>query len=107
MGDDVFARIESWDDWAKLINRSHIVIINRHHKTHQVAIPPVWQSALTQDIDDLHQHQSGCVLQLSIPPYVLSASQIRTGLKANEPKWLAEVPLAVKDYILKHHLYKT
>jgi nicotinate-nucleotide adenylyltransferase len=106
MGEDVFAGIDAWDDWPELIQYSHIVLINRHNPTHQQKTPKAWQPKLTADIEDLHKKTHGHVLQLSIPPYILSSSNIRSGLKAKQNRWLEEVPESVKRYILKHHLYK-
>lgn len=94
IGQDQYARFDTWRDWPELLQRLTLAVAGR------AGSAPQAPAALAA-----HPH---CVVALDLPPLHISATDIRRRLAAGEPA-SALAPLvgpAVARYIDQHRLYR-
>jgi nicotinate-nucleotide adenylyltransferase len=98
LGSELFLQVETWHDYARLLQLSEFIIINRGNS----------EQALIQHLQQLEK-----ILQIDLNRIVhfaksshlpFSSTEIRASLTKNEDVSGMLFP-EVKDYILKHKLY--
>lgn len=107
LGEDVFADLESWQDWQDLLHYAHLVVITR-----EAAGPRRLSRTLKQwrdrfllsDPVALLARPCGHIHRLNIRPIPVSSSDIRRRL-ADGRSVHACLPVPVQDYILTHRPY--
>ena len=103
MGADAFAGLNNWQEWEKLLEYTHIIVVKRPR-----AILSDTQHLLstyqTADNNNIHQQLAGTIIVLDINAPDISSSMIRTLLQQKKNVDLL-LPGEVKDYINQHQLY--
>ena len=108
MGADAFLNLTTWSRWEQLFELAHIIIACRPGYDIEAQLPqPLkkhWQSRMQTTPDALESKSAGFILMQQITLLDISASKIRTLLKAKQsPRYL--LPDTVLDYIYHHKLY--
>lgn len=103
MGIDAYEHIETWHQWQKLFDYSHVIVVTR--PTYQAGLPSDFLAQrLTQNQNDLKIKKNGCLYFQSVTSLDISASQIRQIIKQNKnPGFL--LPEKVIEYIKQNRLY--
>lgn len=106
MGDDQFAKLDSWHRWRSLFELAHIAVFAR----------PGWSLAPGGAIDAelaaraerpegrWRERGAGAVIRIDMPPLDISGTTLRARIDRGEDV-SAWVPSAVIDYIARHQLY--
>lgn len=113
VGMDIFLQLDQWHRWQDLTSYAHIVVLSRAGYTLPRQINPAISCFLqrqeTHETVSIQQpitaSKPGKVLFHAISLYPVSAEAIRKRLYEGE-SCKEDLPLAVHDYILEHHLYK-
>lgn len=111
MGADAFLGLNTWHRWRELFELAHIVVAHRpgfplayHADSMHGDLESELQRRLQGGSRAVHEAPHGAILAHGITALGISASRIRTGLKAGEsPRYL--LPDAVLDYIQANRLY--
>lgn len=109
VGDDAFRGLPDWHRWEALFELAHLVVVQRPPPAGQEpTLPAPLQQALqgrqADDPQALSRQPAGLVWQQPVPPLDISATRIRSLLKAGaNARFL--VPDACLRYIRHHHLY--
>jgi nicotinate-nucleotide adenylyltransferase len=111
MGSDQFERLDSWRDWAQLLDHAHLAVARRADAL------PTANEAL-QEFFDAHwarphavqQAAHGRIVEIEMTPVDASATEIRALLAqppcpARDARLAEIVPARVLDYIRANHLY--
>lgn len=109
VGDDAFRGLPDWHRWEALFELAHLVVVQRPLPAGQApALPAPLQQALhgrrAEDPQALSRAPAGLVWQQPVPPLDISATRIRSLLKAGASARFL-VPDACLRYIRHHHLY--
>lgn len=108
VGADAFAGFPQWNQWQRLFDLAHVVVLNRPGAATQDdwtnALREVVEPRLVDDAQAVHRTSAGCCLPLSITPMAISATQIRQMLARGDSP-AALVPEAVLAYIRDVGLY--
>jgi nicotinate-nucleotide adenylyltransferase len=110
MGVDAYLGLTTWSRWLRLYEAAHIVIAHRPGFSLEARAMPgelaqQTVSRLTADAQALHGQPGGLVLAVDIPSLDISATVIRTLIRAGQsPRYL--LPDDVLDYIERNRLYK-
>ena len=91
LGQDQYARFDTWRDWPELLQRLTLAVAGRAGQAPQA---PAALAALPHRVQIL-----------DLPPLAIAASDIRSRLAAGQPV-AALVGERVAGYISQHHLYK-
>lgn len=107
MGLDELVKLNTWHRWQELIQYVNFIIVNRPNINLElpIEIKELFQKHVTPNHQELHQHLSGKIFQLQIPPFAISATEIRKQLSQHQKpeNVLAE---KVYDHIKKEQLYE-
>jgi len=106
LGVDAFAKLDSWHQWEKLIELSHIIVINRpgHALPQSGKVVDLMKQYQTNQAEELYHSPAGKILFLATTPLDISSTQIRNDISAGKNTTYL-IPDEVYDYIRKHHLY--
>ena len=106
MGTDAFAAFDRWHQWQTILNLAHIVVVQRpgEHLPDSGQVAELVEQRSAESVDQLRQQQSGLVLQQTLTPIDISATDIRQRVTAGSSiRYL--VPDAVWNMIQEQHLY--
>ena len=107
MGTDAFAQFDRWHRWQDFLSLAHIIVISRPGAKLPVVGPLAELAAQYQctDENELQVRPNGSVLFLTLQPYPISATGIRSAIATNQSveRFL---PTAVLNYIHVHQLYQ-
>ncbi len=110
LGLDAFLGLPTWDRWREIPELAHLVVARRpgflHGEggQHDGEVGLLLKSRATADCRDLSRMPAGRVLMQDITQLEISSSAIRSLVAAGgDPCFL--VPDAVRDLILKTHIY--
>jgi nicotinate-nucleotide adenylyltransferase len=109
LGGDAFLGLHTWHRWEELLEHCHIVVAHRPHavlrpENFPQPLRAVWDKSGTEDIRDIQERKSGCLMLHPITALDISATRIRQDLKqGRNPRYL--LPDAVIDYIRARNLY--
>jgi nicotinate-nucleotide adenylyltransferase len=109
LGQDVIEDVHHWDDWPKLRDYAHLIVVNRlmgQSKELTRSVPMAWQPYITHRIDDLSANDHGCIYCLTLPPKKVEATEIRACMFQGLTFDLSLVPSCIIDYIVAHDLYR-
>ena len=108
IGADAFRGLPSWRGWRELFPLAHLVALTRPgHRLDD--LDPVLEAELATRrataAAPLHAAPAGCVLELEVPAWEVSSTEVRAALAAGRPvdRWL---PRAVRDWIAANGLYR-
>lgn len=108
LGADSLLGLTSWHQWRVLPELAHLIVADRRGSDLGARLPPDLAEALgsrwTGDAGQLRRSPAGRVLRLQQPLHPGSATAVRQAIAAGG-RWRDGVPVAVADYILRHHLY--
>jgi len=107
MGDDQFAKLETWHRWKDLFELAHVAVFARPGGS----IAPggaVEAELVARDTGAggrWRERPAGAVIRVELPPLDISATALRERIdrEADVSAW---VPAAVIDYIARHRLYR-
>ena len=108
VGADSFVDLPDWHRWRELFEHAHFVVAERPGSPLDGDLRPElavelegrWCASPAR----LHERPAGLVLRLRQPLHAGSATAVRRHIAAGQP-WRDDVPVAVADYIQRHHLY--
>lgn len=107
IGADAFRGLNGWRGWHELLELTHIVALTR--PGHRLdALDPELEDAIarrrTEAVPALHASAGGLVLELDVPAWEVSSTEVRAAIAARRPlgPW---VPPSVQDWIARHGLY--
>ncbi len=104
MGSDAFRGLESWYKWERLLELSHIVVMERPEAPTAGQLPSWAEHRLCRDKHKLANHAGGRIWIQHVGPQDISASHIRALIASGQS--VAELlPGAVYEYIQQNHLY--
>ncbi len=91
MGDDVFAALDQWHQWERLLELAHLVVVPRPGVT--TKLPPriakLSEKHESQDVRLLRSKLQGCIYHTQFPLLEISGSEIRELLGAGKsPRYL-------------------
>lgn len=107
LGHDAWAILDTWQDWPRLTDLAHIVVIDRDENEPPVADAVTQWSAgkWTREPDELCQHPSGMICRVRLTRLDISATQIREIIRTGRsPDYL--MPGEVIEYIRQEQLYR-
>lgn len=106
LGDDAFAKLDTWHGWQQLLHYAHLAVMQRPHQTHQwsTAVQDLYQQHQAISPQTLRQHLAGRILTLATPAIDVSATALRQAI-ANHGSWQHWVTPAVANYIHANGLY--
>lgn len=107
LGTDAFNQFNTWKNWQQILEKAHLIIINR--PDHELAQAD-WLKALlaereVTDANALFNNSSGKIFQLTIPPEPYSATEIRENIAAGKDV-SQSIPETVRAYIESEKLYR-
>ncbi|MDN7123342.1 nicotinate-nucleotide adenylyltransferase [Pseudidiomarina sp. 1APP75-32.1] len=108
LGNDAFAKLDSWHGWQQLLDVAHLAVMQRPHETSSWS-EGVRQLAARHQVDnvqELHDRPAGCMICLPTPEIEVSATLLRDRIAASGA-WEQFVPEAVAAYIKQQQLYQT
>jgi len=103
IGADQFADFENWHQWQRILDLTHLLVINRPG-TELGALPQWAQERLIDDADELRGTSGGGIYFVEVTPVDISATAIRRAL-AREESVAGLLPEAVLNYIETNRLY--
>lgn len=111
MGSDAFLMLDSWHEWKKLFELSHIVVMQRAGQPlgnaiigANKALLDEYRARIAPSPAVLHESPGGAILVVNMPALEISATDIRK--RCAERKNIHYlVPDSVADYIQSNHLY--
>ena len=104
MGSDAFSELESWYQWERLLELSHIVVMERPQSSVGMRLPVWAEHRLCLDGRELSSRPNGRVLLQDVEPQDISASRIRALIARGQPV-AGLLPDTVYSYIQKNRLY--
>ncbi|WP_411358763.1 nicotinate-nucleotide adenylyltransferase [Pseudidiomarina salilacus] len=106
LGDDAFAKLDTWHGWQQLLSYAHLAVMQRPHHASQwsPAVQALYQQHRATTSYELHQRTAGHILTLATPAIDVSATRLRRAI-ANHSEWRHWVAPAVADYIHQQGLY--
>lgn len=107
IGFDAFLQFHTWHHWHEILRYCHLIVVNRPNFPTELPAPLVAyvKKHEVQEALQLRQFSHGKLLQLSIPPCQVSATQIRAALQQGKIPEAALAP-AVAHYLTQHALYQ-
>ncbi|MFQ5659011.1 MAG: nicotinate-nucleotide adenylyltransferase [Gammaproteobacteria bacterium] len=108
MGMDAFQSLNSWHEWALLLNYVHVIVVDRPGNktdfTHR-EIAQLFTKHSTEDPSVIRRTPAGRIHKLNIPMLDISATRIRRLLAVNrDVRYL--LPDNVIEYIQQQGLYQ-
>jgi nicotinate-nucleotide adenylyltransferase len=107
IGADAFRGLSSWRGWLELLDLTHLVALTR--PGHRLdALDPVLEAEIAPRRSDesgrLRRTPGGLVLELEVPAWDVSSTEVRAGLAAGRDlrPW---VPSSVLDWIAANGVY--
>jgi nicotinate-nucleotide adenylyltransferase len=105
IGTDAFNQLTSWQQWQRLFEFAHIIVLTRPSFSHQ-KLDDFFAACYTADKSELTNNLAGRLYFQAITQLDISATAIRQLIKQKRsPKFL--LPDAVLDFIAQHQLYQT
>jgi nicotinate-nucleotide adenylyltransferase len=107
LGMDAFQQLPHWKSWQKILNLSHLIIMQRATCNEQTLLTPLKELLLVHRIHDPHDlrtKSSGHIYCLDAGHYSISSSQIRQKIQTGE-SIKEDVPSQVDAYIKAQALY--
>ena len=103
LGLDAFQSFDSWREWQKILDLSHLVVSTR--PGYQTQNTESWtEGRIVNDVNDLLQHKVGKIFFCDVTQLDISATNIRKQMhNGGSCRYLT--PKKVCKYIMKHKLY--
>jgi len=107
MGDDQFAKLDSWHRWKDLFELAHVAVFARPGESLLAGAAIAAELAARADRADgaWRERSAGAVMRIDMPPLEVSATALRARIGDGEDI-SAWVPPPVIDYIARHRLYR-
>ena len=105
LGVDAFLEFESWHRWQKVLEMANFIVMERPGWQPPEERPEWWQEARIESAAELGRKRGGQVLELTVEPRAVSATEIRYGI-ADGADVSSMLPPAVWQYIREHRLYR-
>ena len=104
IGIDALAGLESWYRWRDLFGLVHFIVMGRPGWSAPDPLPEWWVRASAENRDVLDSSHAGKILEVSVPPSTVSATEIRYGIAQGFDVG-AMMPGPVWQYICQNNLY--
>lgn len=107
IGADAFRGLPSWRGWHELFALGHIIALTRPGHSLE-RLEPMLEHEIAPRRRELHaalrEQAAGLVLELAVPAWEVSSTEVRAGLAAglDQQNW---VPRPVLEWIAAHALY--
>ena len=107
LGQDAFAKLDTWSRWAQLFRLAHLVVLTR--PGHWPVLSSELQAAVTAQrvsaVSELRQQVAGGLWFQAVTPLAISATHIRELLaRGQSPRYL--LPDTVYAFIRAHGIYR-
>lgn len=104
-GSDIFATIETWNNWENLFELSNFIVVNRPDMTFDEMLGkiPLKLHSIITDISKFNNVSFGKVVLHKIPETKISSTKIRNEFELT--LWAEYLPEGVLDYIKENKLY--
>ena len=105
-GTDIFATIQTWNNWTKLFELSNFIVINRKELSFVELFTKLPENILSiiRNLDNFENTLYGRVVIFKAKEIDISSTQIRNLLNSGEIS--SFLPKSVVEYIRKKNLYK-
>lgn len=105
-GTDIFATIQTWNNWTKLFELSNFIVINRKELSFVELFTKLPENILSiiRNLDNFENTLYGRVVIFKAKEIDISSTQIRNLLNTGEIS--SFLPESVVEYIRKKNLYK-
>jgi nicotinate-nucleotide adenylyltransferase len=107
IGQDAANTLDQWQEWHRLFDLAHLVIMRRPDSKHNYsgALFEQVQPRLVSDPARLKSSPAGLILPLEVTQLAISSTEIRQQIRTGRsPRFL--LPDAVIEYIRGHGLYR-
>ncbi|MBO66954.1 MAG: nicotinic acid mononucleotide adenylyltransferase [Acidiferrobacteraceae bacterium] len=104
LGLDSFLELPSWHQWTEILEKAHIVVMQRPGWAAPSILPDWWKEANQSSIDELRMQPHGFVYYLPVPNCEVSSTNIRRRVPRSLEKDHGLSP-RVLQYIRLHRLY--
>lgn len=107
LGEDAFALLHTWHDWARLTQYSHLVVLQRPFDAAKLQNPVLeWlEDKEITEISSLSARPCGSVVRVKLTQWNVSATDIRQRVKSGQSIDFL-VPQTVQAYIEEQNLYQ-
>jgi len=111
IGADQMERLDTWHEWAALLQFAHLGVARRNDAVLVLSCPlQEFYNTHWARPDAVRAEAAGRVIEIAMPPHDASATEVRALLQApaaaeRDARLAQIVPAAVLDYIRQHHLY--
>lgn len=102
LGDDAFAKFNTWHRWEEILDHAHLIVLSRNIQQFNPSIKTFLNKHVTVVNQDLIDNHHGKIFFIKIDPINVSSTKIRE----HSPEFPVNVPVKVADYIKKHQLYR-
>ncbi|KAA0259453.1 nicotinate (nicotinamide) nucleotide adenylyltransferase [Deferribacter autotrophicus] len=105
-GSDIFATIETWQNWRELFKLSNFIVANRREMPFEkmMNIIPEELKSLVINFSDYVDQKEGAIILYKIDEIPISSTEIREKFK--DKTIFSCLPNVVVDYIRKNKLYQ-
>ncbi|MBZ4642401.1 MAG: nicotinate-nucleotide adenylyltransferase [Deferribacteres bacterium] len=105
-GTDIFATIQTWNNWTKLFELANFIVINRKELSFVELFTKLPENILSiiRNLDNFENTLYGRVVIFKAKEIDISSTQIRNLLNSGEIS--SFLPKSVVEYIRKKNLYK-
>ena len=106
MGTDAFNGLEQWYRWQDVLELAHIIVIDRPGEAlaRTEALVTLLERYQVEDTAVLQRETHGRIVRVSLPPYPISATEVREAIEKQQPLD-GFLPASVVNYITMHKLY--
>lgn len=105
MGMDAFRGFETWNEWERIPDLAHLVVLHRPGWDVNAAPLPEWaRLRWTDSVADLARTPAGRLLFQPVTLQDISGTHLRAALARHEPVE-ALLPAPVLEYIRTYHIY--
>ncbi len=106
LGEDAFAKLDSWFNWQNLFKLAHIIIANRpaNSANYHGKLKQEYDQRVICDYKLLEKKSSGFIVRCSVESQNISSSLIRELVK-NNGDFSSVLPANIQKYIIKNSLY--
>ncbi len=107
LGDDAFAKLDSWYHWPQLLDHAHLLVLQRPQAraSWSPALQQLVQQHRAQSLSQLRQQRHGLIGFIDNTEVAISATEIRAAIAMQQP-WQHLLPATVADYIEQQQLYR-
>lgn len=106
LGDDQWARFDTWVEWQRILNYVHIAVANRIDAVPVDADLRGFEKLHSGMVEDIHVRPHGSVVHFRMPRSPESSTEIREAYRRGDPASVAAwLKTSTREFIASHGLY--